>query len=520
MSRLLSLPEVVAAHAARTPDRPAVADLSRTLSFSEWDGRANRIANALREGFGLQPGDRVGVLAYNRLEWLELYVGLARAGLVAVPINFRLVDSEVGFILADCGARALIVEDRLAAGIEDARRESGLPVVVLGGAKVGGTHGYEDLLARASPAPPSGPPPGLDDPWVLMYTSGTTGRPKGALQPHQSSAAIALVTALDFGFSASDRPLLVMPMCHANSLYFFSAFAYLGACLTVLDRRSFDPEELLRTLADRQVTFTSLVPTHYVAMLDLPPAAAESRSEGVRRKFLISSASARRDTKLAILDRFPGSALYELYGSTEAGWVTLLRPDEQLTHLGSVGREFTGSDRVRLLDEAGADVRPGEVGELLSRTPYTFSGYWNLPEQTAEALRGGWCSVGDLARCDEAGFIHLVDRKRNLIITGGENVYPSEVESVLGAHPGIREVAVVGLPDARWGETVHAVVVPAAGAAVTEAELLEWSRGRIAGYKRPRGVTFLSESEMPRTATGKILHRALREHLARGPVER
>jgi fatty-acyl-CoA synthase len=520
VSRLLSLSEVVAAHAARTPDRPAAADLSRTLSFSEWDARANRIANALREGFGLERGDRVGVMAYNRLEWLELYLGLARAGLVAVPINFRLVASEVAFILADCGARALVVEDRLAGVTEEARRQSGLPAVVLGGERVGGTHEYEELLGRASPAPPSGPPPGPADPWVLMYTSGTTGRPKGALQPHQSAAAIALVTALDFGFSAADRPLLVMPMCHANSLYFFSAFAYLGACLTVLDRRSFDPEELARTLSERQVTFTSLVPTHYIAMLDLPSAAVEAAPEGARRKFLISSASARRDTKLAILERFPGCALFELYGSTEAGWVTLLRPDEQLTHLGSVGREFTGTDRVRLLDEAGADVPDGEVGELYSRTPYTFDGYWNLPEKTAEALRHGWCTVGDLARRDEDGFIHLVDRKRNLIITGGENVYPSEVEGMLGAHPAVREVAVIGLPDDRWGETVHAVVVPMPGAAVTEAELVEWSRGRIAGYKRPRGVTFLSEAEMPRTATGKILHRALRDRLAAGRVER
>ena len=508
MSGLLSLSEIVAAHAARTPNRPAAADLGRTLDFADWDARANRLANALRDGVGLRRGDRVAVLSYNRLEWLELYLGLARAGLVAVPINFRLVESEVEYILADSGARALIVQDELAEVAGAGRRAAGIPTIALGSQSVEGALAYEELLSRASPRPPRAEAVGAGDPWVLMYTSGTTGRPKGAVQPHRSAPAIALVTALDFGFTAADRALLVMPMCHANSLYFFSAFAYLGACVTVLDRRSFDPEELLRTLSEKAITFTSLVPTHYIDMLRVPHAGNEAE---VRRKFLISSASARRDTKLAILERFPGSALFELYGSTEAGWVTLLRPDEQLSHLGSVGREFTGTDRVRLLDEVGSEVADGEVGELYSRTPYTFSGYWNLPDRTAEALRDGWCSVGDLARRDEDGFVHLVDRKRNLIITGGENVYPSEVENLLGAHPAVHDVAVIGVADERWGEAVHAVIVLAPGARATEAELLEWCRGRIAGYKRPRGVTFIAEAEMPRTATGKILHRKLRE---------
>lgn len=515
MSGLLSLGEAVAAHAARTPQRAAAADLSRTLTFADWNARANRLANALRDGLGLEPGDRVGVLAYNRLEWLEVYLGLARAGLVAVPINFRLVAHEVAFILADAGAKALIVQDELAEVAGPALEGSAVTTICLGHCTMKDAHSYEDLLSRASPAAPAGPAPGVDEGWALMYTSGTTGRPKGALQSHQSAAAIALVTALDFGFQASDRPLLVMPMCHANSLYFFATFAYLGACVTVLDRRSFDPEELLRTLTEREISFTSLVPTHYIAMLGVETAPLRTSRQ---RKFLISSASARRDTKLAILERFPGSSLFELYGSTEAGWVTILRPEEQLDHLGTVGREFTGTDRVRLLDEAGAEVPDGEVGELYSRTPYTFSRYWNLADRTAEALRDGWCTVGDVARRHPDGFIQLVDRKRNMIITGGENVYPSDVEGVLGAHPAVKDVAVIGVPDDRWGEAVHAVVVLASGRQLSEAELVEWSRGRIAGYKRPRGVTFVSDAEMPRTATGKILHRALRERLVSASV--
>jgi acyl-CoA synthetase (AMP-forming)/AMP-acid ligase II len=215
------------------------------------------------------------------------------------------------------------------------------------------------------------------------------------------------------------------------------------------------------------------------------------------------------------MEHFANSELFELYGSTEAGWVTLLRPQEQLARLGSVGREWTGSGPIRLLDPEGNAVADGEVGELFSRTPYAFGGYWKNPQKTAEAFRGAWCTVGDLARRDDDGYYHLVDRKSNMIISGGENIYPSEVETMLGGHAAVKDVAVVGVPDPKWGEAVHAVVVLHAGATATAVELVDWCKERIAGYKRPRGITFLADDEMPRTATGKILHRVLRERLAK-----
>jgi acyl-CoA synthetase (AMP-forming)/AMP-acid ligase II len=326
---------------------------------------------------------------------------------------------------------------------------------------------------------------------------------------------IALVTALDMGLGRDDTALLVMPMCHANSLYFSFTFTYLGATCVIDDRKHFDPEDLLRTLADRHVTFTSLVPTHYIMMLGLSEEVKRRYDVDSVSKLMISSAPARRETKLAIMEHFRNSQLYELYGSTEAGWVTLLRPEEQLTKLGSVGREWTGSGAIRLLDANRREVPDGEVGELFSRTPYVFDGYWKNPEKTAEALAGRWCSVGDMATRDADGYYHLVDRKSNMIISGGENIYPSEVESLLAGHPGVKDVAVVGVPDEKWGEAVHAVVVRHDGATITEAELLEWTRERIAGYKRPRAVTFLTEAQMPRTATGKIQHRILRERLVK-----
>jgi fatty-acyl-CoA synthase len=210
------------------------------------------------------------------------------------------------------------------------------------------------------------------------------------------------------------------------------------------------------------------------------------------------------------MEYFRNCGLFELYGSTEAGWVTMLHPSEQFTKLGSVGRECVGSAPIRLLDASGNDVADGETGELYSCNPYTFDGYWKLPDKTADAFRGAYCTVGDLARRDPDGFYYLVDRKSNMIISGGENVYPSEVENLIGSHPEVKEVAVIGLPDPIWGERVHAVVVAHDGAAVTEAELVAWCRDRIAGYKRPRSAAFITDEEMPRTATGKIMHRVLK----------
>lgn len=219
----------------------------------------------------------------------------------------------------------------------------------------------------------------------------------------------------------------------------------------------------MRVLAESRATFTSLVPTHYTMMLGVPAGVRERYNVDAVTKLMISSAPTRRDTKLAIMECFKNSGLFELYGSTKAGWVTMLHPDEQFTKLGSVGRECLGSQPIRLVDQDGNDVPDGEAGELYSCNDYTFDGYWKLPHKTNEAFRGDYCTVGDLARRDEEGYIYLVDRKSNMIISGGENVYPSEVENVLAANPKVRDVAVIGVADPKWGERVHAVIVPRDG---------------------------------------------------------
>jgi acyl-CoA synthetase (AMP-forming)/AMP-acid ligase II len=517
MRGALNLGEIVAAHARLQPEKIGTRDSRREFTFAQWNARACRLANALL-GLGLKKGDRVALLAYNRVEWMELYVAMAKAGLVAVPVNFRLVAPEIRYIAEHCEARAFIVENQLVKSVEGLRGELSIPAgawIHLGASPPPGWVDYEALMAGAADTEP-GVAVQPTDMWALMYTSGTTGRPKGAIRNHQASALMSLVTALDIGLTREDTALLVMPMCHANSLNFACTFTYIGATVVVDDRKSFDPEALLATMATQHVTFTSLVPTHYIMTLGLPEQVKASYDVSRVRKLMISSAPARKDTKLAILEYFSNSQLYELYGSSEAGWVTLLRPDEQIEHLGSVGREWTGTGPVKILDPEGREVPDGEVGELFSCTPYAFDGYLNDPVKTAESLLpDGYCSVGDMARRDEHGFIHLVDRKSNMIISGGENIYPSEIENILARYPGVKDVGVVGVPHEKWGEAVHAVIVLHEGASATAAEVLEWCRDKMAGYKRPRSVSFMAEEDMPRTATGKILHRVLRDQLSK-----
>ena len=513
---LLTVGEMLSAQARLQPERLGARDLERAMTFREWNDRACRLANALL-GLGLSKGDRVVVLAYNRVEWAEIYGAVAKAGLIAVPVNFRLVGPEVRFICEDCGVAAVLAEDALRAVVEEIRGDLDVAkdrFIHFGAERApDGWRSYETLISEASEAEP-GVEISPDDPWCLMYTSGTTGNPKGAIRGHRGMAMLALMTQVELGLKRRDDALLVMPMCHANSLNFFTSFLSIGATVTIFSRPGFDAALCLRAIGELGVTFSSLVPTHFTMMLDVPE--AERGEAGFERveKLMISSAPARAETKRAIMEMFPNSGLFELYGSTEAGWVTMLHPDEQFDHLGTVGREVTGSAPIRLLDEEGNEVPDGEVGELYSCGPYAFDGYWRLPEKTAEAFRGDYLSVGDMALRDADGFIRLIDRKKNMIISGGENVYPSEVEAALAAHPDVRDVAVVGRRDDTWGERVEAAVVLRDGASLTAGDLIAWSKDRLAGYKRPRAVAFLKPEEMPRNATGKILHCVLKDMLA------
>jgi len=510
----LSLGEVLDVHAKKCPTKLAVKDwCGKAWTYAELNARSNKLANGLLN-MGLRKGDRVAVTLYNCAEFVEIYCAFAKAGLVVTPISWRYVGREIEYVVDDSDARAMIISEEFVDAINQLRprfnKVDSKNYILVGETTSEGYVNYEDLIANS---PDRKPDVKVDskDTWAQIYTSGTTGFPKGVVRSHESYAAFFLVNAVEFGFSEKDNGMIIMPLFHVNSTFYGLLFPYIGASLFVGRDKGFDPVELLSIVDKEKTTFISLIPTHYSLILEVPQETRRRFDTSSLRKLLCSSAPARSKIKRQILECFPGVELYEAYGSTEAGLVTILKPEDQLRKIGSMGRECLGVDLIKLLDENGREVGIGEIGELYSKGPMMFDEYNKLPEKTRASFRGDFFSAGDLVKRDEEGYYYIVDRKDNMIITGGEHVYPSEVEEVISQHPKVRDVAVAGLPDDKWGEAVTAVVVLKEGETGTSEEIVEWCRGKMAGYKKPKKVIFINYSEMPRTATGKILHRKLRE---------
>ncbi|HUU00214.1 MAG TPA: AMP-binding protein [Myxococcota bacterium] len=511
MASWMNLGQMLKMNAVKYPDTICLMDDERSYTYPETNERVCRLANSLL-ALGLAMGDRVSVLLENCIEFVELYLAAAKAGLVLNPINFRLSGADVKYISNHAEAKAFVVHDMFADAVEDVRKELNVPAdryVMVGGRRAGYL-GYEDLVAGGQAhEPDSDVLP--RDPWILLYTSGTTGRPKGVVRSHESYVAFYLINAVDFDFRPGQRVLNVMPLCHVNTTFFTFTFTYIGGTTYVVPAMGFDPRKMLETVERAKINFISLIPTHYALILAVPPAERAKFDVSSINKLLCSSAPARIEHKKGIMEYFEGVQLYEGYGSTEAGIVTTLMPHEQLTKPGSIGKESLGTDSIRILDEDKRDVPPGEIGELYSRGPMMFDGYFRDPEKTAESFTGEWFSAGDMAYRDEDGYYFLVDRKNNMIITGGEHVFPSEVENVICRHQAVFDVAVIGLPDQKWGEAVRAVVILKDGCNCAEDELVDLCRCELASYKRPKSVRFIKPDQMPRTSTGKILHRLLRE---------
>lgn len=491
----------VSRHAFVKPDAVALRFRGRSTSWRELDERCARLAAVLsRHGVGA--GDRVALLLTNRPEFIELMVAANRLGAIVVPLNFRLSPSEVEYIVADSGAALIVVEDSLTAAV--ATVPSSLPLLVVGAASC--EHSLDREFSLCEDRVPI-TDVAEDSPAAIMYTSGTTGRPKGAVLSHQNfhAQALTLIRAWHLYDTESAVNLVCTPLFHIGALGSVGPFLLIGAPIVLHPTGTFDAAELLGTFERERVTTVFMVPTQWQAIVDDPT--VRSRDLALR---IISWGAAPASTTLLeqMNETFPDARNVALFGQTEMSPVTcVLEGKDAVRKIGSVGKPVD-TVAIRVVDTSMNDVAPGEIGEIVYRGPGLMQGYWRNEEATSEAFEGGWFHSGDLVSIDHDGFIYVVDRMKDMIISGGENIYCAEVENVLAGHPDIIDVAVIGRIDEQWGEVPVAVIVPRPDTAITVDSLGLWLDGRVARYKRPKVVELVPE--LPRNASGKIVKGVLR----------
>ncbi len=497
--------DILSAHATAHPTKAALICGDDVLTYAGLEERACRVANVFAE-LGLQAGDRVATMSFNSIASFEVSSGLRKLGAVGVPVNFRLQGEELAYILNDSGAGAVCVGPELVERIEAIRHLLTGNPVLLTLANAPTPEGWLSLEGRMRavspliPAPPSEPGTGA----TMIYTSGTTGHPKGAYRPQGLPVEQVLQTIELFTLRTDDVHLMAGPGYHSAVGFFASLTLACGATIVIMPR--FEPELALQLIERHRVTTTFMAPILLQRIVDLPPEVQERYDLSSMRVIVVAAAPCPFSLKQRVIERF-GEVLWEFYGATETGINTVLRPEEQLRKPGSVGRAAPGHE-ILLLDDEGRPVPEGTPGEVWVKNAWLAT-YYNRPDATAQAMRDGYLSVGDVAYRDAEGYYYICDRKVDMIISGGVNIYPAEIESCLAGHPAVADVAVIGVPDDQWGEAVKALVVLRPSARATEEELIDWCRQRIADYKRPRSVDFVDE--LPRDQAGKLLKRQIRQ---------
>jgi len=516
----MDLRTLITSAAHRHRQATAVVDGARRLSFRDAHERINRLANGLA-GLGLRKGDRVASLQFNSHEVLEVDLACVKSGLARVLLNARAAAADHAYILADCGARALVFGPEFADDVEQLRPAvPGIEHWISTRGSGAGTVDYEALLAAATPDEPSAHVGG-EDLHSLYYTSGTTGRPKGVMLVQRNWLALVRNHLIDiFPPRADDVLLHAAPMTHASGAFIIAHWIR-GVPQVVLPR--WDEAECLAAIQRERVTTLFLAPTMVIKLVAHP--GLDRYDVSSLGNVVYGGAPMPVERLREALERF-GPVFRQGYGLWEAPQLIITLPPEEhvtggdptrMARLASAGRPITFAE-VRVVDDGGRPVAPGQRGEIVSRGDHVMLGYWQRPDATAEVLKDGWLHTGDIATVDEDGYIYVVDRKKEMIISGGSNIYPREVEEVLHTHPAVLEVAVVGVPDDTWGESVKAVLTLKPGLAATEQEILVWCRERIAGYKRPRSVEIVGE--LPKSAYGKILRREVREPYWQGRTRR
>jgi long-chain acyl-CoA synthetase len=502
----MTLLDMLAASAGRFSHRPALVHRDRRLSYGELQDGARRVGRILRQS-GVRQGDRVVLMLPNAPEFGVGYFGILMAGATVVPLNPLLKTEEVRYVLDDSGATAIVCVETTYPILQAGRQgpERRIPALVLDAAALESVVVGDVAAGSASAAPrPSSTLAtlGAEDVAACLYTSGTTGRPKGAMLTHrnllsniQSFREILHITETDVFFC-------VLPMFHAfAATVLFLEPISLGATIVVEPR--FVPDVVLKTIAEQRVTIFGGVPTTYAVLAGLPRAALDFSAW----RLCVSGGAPLPPSVLEAFEAKYGVPIYEGYGPTECSPVLTVNPPLGVRKVGSVGPAIP-QVALRIVDDADRPVGLGEVGEIVARGPNVMKGYLNRPKETAEALRGGWYHTGDLGRVDADGYYYIVDRKTDLILVGGLNVYPREVELALASHPAVAEAAVIGVPDPVRGEIPKALVVFRDGQQVDPQELIQWCRQRLANYKVPRTITVVSQ--LPKTVTGKILKTELR----------
>jgi acyl-CoA synthetase (AMP-forming)/AMP-acid ligase II len=491
-------------HARFTPTQVAVIDAGGSVNYRQFWDRVCRLGNAML-GLGVAPGDRVAILMVNGRRYLEAYHAIATIGAAAVPLNFRFVASEIEYVVNHSGAKALVFDSAFAPVVRqlDGRLPTvGSNLVVSDAAPDANGVSYELLVENASAERPSVAvdPDGC---FFQGYTAGTTGFPKGCVNLHRGFVDFFKRIALLYSITPRDVELVPAPLFHEAPTLFAMTQIFRGGAVVVT--RDTQPPDILRHIAEHRTTWAFMVPTMWDAIVS----SGLVRAPQVESMRMLVSAGAPllTHTKEALLEQFPTAGLNEFYGATEVGIVTNIGPEDQRRKTRSVGRPIPGFD-VRLLDEHGNDVPTGDVGEIYIKGPILIREYFSNPEATAAARKGEWFTLGDMGRLDEEGYLHIVDRRKDMIITGGEHVFPTELESILLTHPAVASVAVVGIPDKRWGEVILAAVVLKAGQRATEEELINHCNGRVARFKVPKKVQFMDQ--LPMSSFGKVLRREVR----------
>jgi acyl-CoA synthetase (AMP-forming)/AMP-acid ligase II len=498
-----TLDDVLCDNALRFPDVPAYLCGDRRLSHAGLLARARRLASALARA-GVNHQDRVSVLSMNSIEFGEVMAAGHGSGFIVATVNFRLAPPEISYIVNDSAPRALIFEAQYLALIGQLRPQlTSVELYVCVGGESDWARDYEAFLASGDA---EGPPftAREDDIACLLYTSGTTGRPKGCILGQREMRCLAQTMTNEMRSGSADRILLVMPLFHIGAMAMAMGIHFRGG--TAVLHRQFEPAAALRSIEGDRITILHLAPTLVQMLLDQP--GAETADFSSVRTVVYSAAPMTQPLLRRALELLPNAGFLNLYGQTEV--ITsglpreLHRPDGSERERGfmrSVGHPFPNT-QVRIVDEQGRDCAAGVPGEIVVKTASIFRGYWNNHAATLEALRDGFCHTGDVGKFDDDGLLYLVDRKKDVIISGGENIYSREVEDAVLQHPAVSECAVIGIPDAQWGESVCAVVVLKPGSTLTENDVVEHTRARIASYKKPKRVLFVAE--IPKLPTGKV----------------